>query len=522
MRVQVGLVTVLALLAAVPAAVASTARVGDPPGINSELGPIVVAAPGQANAVNASLNGTSVVITDSAGIQPADATCVAQGATTVVCPKPSGPAFPPFATFYFDLGDARDTLVVNLPGFSAGDVLAGDGNDDVWIQSSTISIVDAGPGTDRVLVGAGTSEQHGGPGNDVLVGGPDGDTLDGGTGADDLRGLGSRDFLDGGTGADRLDGGSGSDFFQYPRTAPVAVVLDALANDGESGEGDLVIADIDANGVGDGVFTGPGNDLLIGDAGANTLSGGPGNDLIGGLGGADGISGLGGNDYVDGGDGKDSVDGGEGSDTVRGGSGDDSVHPGGRIYHPDGAPDVVEGGAGVDVYDIGRFDFGTCFNLPFDPLCIAPPYAVSLDDIANDDGEGDNIRADVEAIVSIGGVSESSAPGADDVLTGSGANNAIFAGPGQDQITGGAGSDLLLGGFGDDTIEARDGQLDSVGCGAGLDVARLDPVDVQDGCETLSDTAALRSASAGDALRKRVLDVVRGARRLSRLSRPSS
>ena len=57
------------------------------------------------------------------------------------------------------------------------------------------------------------------------------------------------------------------------RTANVIVDLGgAVPNDGESGEGDLVGVDVED------VLGGAGNDLLVGSAAANHLSGGLGND----------------------------------------------------------------------------------------------------------------------------------------------------------------------------------------------------------------------------------------------------
>lgn len=45
-------------------------------------------------------------------------------------------------------------------------------------------------------------------------------------------------------------------------------------------------------------------------------------------------------------------------------------------------------------------------------------------------------------------------------------------------LKGGAGSDVITGGDGNDKIDARDGAVDRVTCGAGDDVAKLDPEDV--------------------------------------------
>jgi len=67
-----------------------------------------------------------------------------------------------------------------------------------------------------------------------------------------------------------------------------------------------------------------GNDVLLGGAGDDTLSGGPGNDRL------------------EGGPGNDRLEGAHGRDTLLGGPGDD------RLFAYDGAPDVVNGGPGVD------------------------------------------------------------------------------------------------------------------------------------------------------------------------------
>jgi len=45
-------------------------------------------------------------------------------------------------------------------------------------------------------------------------------------------------------------------------------------------------------------------------------------------------------------------------------------------------------------------------------------------------------------------------------------------------VSRGSGSDVITGGDGDDVIDARDGAVDTVTCGAGEDVAKLDDDDV--------------------------------------------
>jgi hypothetical protein len=48
---------------------------------------------------------------------------------------------------------------------------------------------------------------------------------------------------------------------------------------------------------------------------------------------------------------------------------------------------------------------------------------------------------------------------------------------------GGTGTDRLFGGPGRDDLEAADGQRDTVDCGPGPDVARVDGFDRVSGCE---------------------------------------
>jgi hypothetical protein len=251
--------------------------------------------------------------------------CVAVDAVTGECPL-----------------DGRDRVVV-LP--SAGD-------DTVKIDSSINSpaTVLAGYGDDTVYGASGNDILSGNWGNDVVNGGYGDDLLtdsakffllffvppqvDGWGGGDDkLYGGPGDDTLDGGelpegtgAGADVLDGGSGKDTADYShRTGPLSISQDGVANDGESGEGDNVLGDIEE---------------LRGGAGADTLSGSGGADVLSGLGGDDALSGLGGDDTLRGVDGNDTIDGGSGDDTIYGGNGDD----------------VVSGGTGNDKIRCGSGD----------------------------------------------------------------------------------------------------------------------------------------------------------------------
>ncbi len=71
-------------------------------------------------------------------------------------------------------------------------------------------------------------------------------------------------------------------------------------------------------------------------------------------------------------------------------------------------------------------------------------------------------------------------------LAGLGGGDVIKGLAGDDDLYGGEGRDVMLGGTGDDFIEAKDGEVDLVGCGSGDDVASVDLDDrVARDCETL-------------------------------------
>jgi hypothetical protein len=166
----------------------------------------------------------------------------------------------------------------------------------------------------------------GGDGNDRLRGGSGTDVLGGSNGDDELAGRGGSDILLGGSGIDRAD--------YQARSAAVKVTLDTApqvwgnpqsvaslflaANDGESGERDNVLSDVE------NVFGGSGNDELIGSDSSN------------------GLYGTAGHDYLQGNGGNDSLYGGPGNDDLSGGHGDD-------IFKTvDGEVDWVDCGPGAD------------------------------------------------------------------------------------------------------------------------------------------------------------------------------
>lgn len=213
------------------------------------------------------------------------------------------------------------------------------------------------------------------PGDDRLIG----------TAADDhLCGDDGRDLFRGHAGADLMDGGGGVDVVDYSyETRPVAVTLDALANDGAAGEGDralvesviggqsgdLITGDARSNGVlagkgDDTVSTGDAGDTVHGQRGSDVINGGSGNDQLDGGGGADEIAGADGNDRIDGVDGSDRLLGGNGgdlliggrsADTIRGEDGNDRMIGGGGKDKliGGGGNDFIDGGGGEDTIRCG-------------------------------------------------------------------------------------------------------------------------------------------------------------------------
>ncbi len=238
------------------------------------------------------------------------------------------------------------------------------------------------------------------------------------------------------------------------------------------------------------------------------VAGGNGDDVIDGGAGAD---------VLDGGEGRDKIDGGDGPDQVRGGGGDDELNPGDFVRTD---ADVVDGGAGRDTINGAwtQKDHGD-----------NDPINVSLDGAANDGhaGEGDNVIG-VEHVkvtrpgtfaagadgmtfdvwnLGSGSTTVKGGPAADDIRTwdlsdaidGGAGDDKIEAGNGDDTITGGPGRDTINAdaaadacnflvcrrSFGNDTVNARDGEVDSIDCGAGTDTAVVDQDDVVSNCETI-------------------------------------
>lgn len=319
-----------------------------------------------------------------------------------------------------DYATRADNLTIDLDG--TGDDGAAGENDNV---RADIESVRGGSGSDT-LTGTDLSNRQ-----DTLVGNGGADTLNGlsgpdhmyaGDGGDTLYGGPGHDTLDGGFGADHLHGGGDIDEVTYSsRTAPVYANLLGNNVNGQTGENDVIYADVED------LTGGSAADSLGGDEADNTLIGNGGDDNITGYSGADWLLGGGGKDDLRGYDGADIVQGDAGDDVVVGNEGNDELRGGDGNDRLQGVygTDDVSGGWGIDTADYSeRF----------------LPISADIDDVADDGapGELDNIRGDVENLY--GGLE-------DDTLIGNDGPNGLNGGLGDDTLLGLGGDDTLTGGL---------------------------------------------------------------------------
>lgn len=265
--------------------------------------------------------------------------------------------------------------------------------------------------------------------------------------------------------------GDGNDSLKHYSTIeqPVTIYGEEGNDNVNGGENSLAIVGMPR--LYDLIEGGPGDDTIDGQAGNNRLNGGPGEDDI---------SGGPNNDLLNGDEGADQLDGGPGTDELTGGPGNDSM-----LARDSGSSfsfaDVFIGGPGSDTVDFGS---------------TSSPVFVTFDNKANDGAlnERDNVRSDVENIISGSGndkLTGSSAAnlfragGGDDQISGGAGNDKLYGGPGDDKIIGGPGSDSVFGEMGADTMLLKDGARDRANCGGRSEGDRVkrDAVDKISGCK---------------------------------------
>ncbi|MEP1539034.1 MAG: calcium-binding protein [Paracoccaceae bacterium] len=270
------------------------------------------------------------------------------------------------------------------------------------------SLIDGTSGAD-VLDGTSDADVLSGlEGNDTISGLAGDDTLDGGLGSDSILGGQDNDLFLASAGRDTLNGESGDDTVSYEAASgPLLIRLNKQAA-GEGADRDLLF-DIE-NVVGSGF-----DDRIVG----NTLA----NELFSGLG-DDTVIGLGGDDTIDTGEGDDSVLGASDNETVLLGDGND-------VARVRGGDDWIEGGLGDDTIG-GNGGADTAFG-----------------------GDGnDTFFMGSQNDFAFGGAGEDVLNGGfnADVLDGGADDDRVRGEAGVDQINGGDGNDLLNGGANADTF----------------------------------------------------------------------
>ncbi len=195
-------------------------------------------------------------------------------------------------------------------------------------DSFTYTIIDGNGGSDTATVDVTVN-------GSVINGTAGNDTLNGTAGDETINGLAGNDILEGLGGADILDGGTGIDTASYIGSSTgVTVSLATGTGTGGDAQGDTLTGFENLNGSG---F----DDILTGDANANSLKGNNGDDILYGGDGDDTLQGQNNNDTLYGGDGNDTVQGNAGDDTLFGEAGIDN------LTGAAGA-DILDGGAGAD------------------------------------------------------------------------------------------------------------------------------------------------------------------------------
>ncbi|MDB4972313.1 MAG: Alkaline phosphatase [Myxococcaceae bacterium] len=424
------------------------------------------------------------------------------------------------------------------------------GGADVFSAQGTAATNFTGTYTGAVTVfgGALADVLTGGAGADTIYGGTDADTIVGGGGDDMLYGEDGDDTFNTiatADGADTINCSTGTDKVSYElRTLAVSVTVgtaDLPGTDTVLGTVDDVIVPNDGDVAGsehdhvlagcENILGGLGNDVLVGDATANTLTGGKGNDTLQGMLGSDTFIGGDGTDLVDysekttaikvtmdglagddgetaapsggekdnvkvdvenikGGTGADELIGndsanefwaGEGADKVSGGKGDDIFHEGPETFTA--GTDGILGGAGAadDVLSTNgadAMDGGDGTDL-VDYSERTLPVSVSLDGatLAATGNDG------TATITGSGGARTWAATELDNVMKtvenvsgGAGADEVLgdmvapvgAALPVPNEIEGNAGDDKLSGGYGEDTLTGSAGNDTLLG-GAGDD-----------------------------------------------------
>lgn len=266
-------------------------------------------------------------------------------------------------------------------------------------------------------------------GADTLFGGDGADRLAGGQGSDFLSGDAGADELAGDAGNDTLDGGAGNDFVSGAAGSDIFIEQDGSGDDTYAGGADSDLLD----------FTAASGDVAVDLVAGTAVGTGTGNDTLSGI---ENIRGGAGDDTIVGDDGANSLSGG-GDDTLSGELGDDVFDA-----SDDTGDDTYIGGEGFDTADY--FDATAVINadLATGTVTVTGLGSDLLSEIERLVGgaAGDILTGSAEADTLDGGLGG-------DVLDGAAGNDVLLGNDGDDTLKGSAGEDVLVGGDGFDTLD---------------------------------------------------------------------
>jgi|GEM_PF-375242 len=343
----------------------------------------------------------------------------------------------------FNDGNGDDTFIGSdqADNFFHSDFSAGNGTDVYW----------GGAGDDTYSFGQGLSQFDG----TTIMDFAEGDVIDLNTNPFSVVPITT--FL----GTDAFTGTAGE--YRYYHSGGQTFVEYDGDGDG-SADGTLTIANGELTLEQFTTFAGD-NNLRIGAAPPNVITGTPqrdtltgteGVDEIFGLGENDELQGLGGDDLLDGGDGRDRLDGGEGNDTMRGGDGSD-------FYRVDSTLDVI-----VELENEGYDTVRTSVDYTLsDHVEVLVMTGSATYGGGSDQANTIDAGAISGSVTIDGGGGNDSIRGSlfDDIINGDDGDDYIFGDKGNDTINGGAGRDTIVAGLGDDTVYGGDDNDILIGAG---------------------------------------------------------
>lgn len=175
--------------------------------------------------------------------------------------------------------------VVSIPSFNGKLIVFGGGGNDLISAEGFNGSADifGGTGDDTIFASAGSNYIDGGEGADFIQG-----NLSPVFASDPavaewnnhLRGGQNNDTIHGGLGSNSIDGGEGDDilFAGPPATVDLGTSGPTVVNGGEGN--DVVVGHAQPGPVGDSLYGGRGDDILLSQGGSQTLRGGSNNDIL--------------------------------------------------------------------------------------------------------------------------------------------------------------------------------------------------------------------------------------------------